>query len=65
VVLVPYSTWSVDAWFVVQVIVAEVLLILVAMTDEIMGAVGVPADVVKVKFGDTACWPPEFVDMAA
>jgi hypothetical protein len=55
----------VEVWFVVQVIVAEVLPILVATTDEITGGVGVPSAVVKVKFGDTDCRPPELVDIAA
>jgi hypothetical protein len=48
---------------VVQVIVAEVDVIDVAVTEVITGAAA--AEVVKVKFAEVASVPPEFADIAA
>jgi hypothetical protein len=60
--VIPYSTWSVDPSFVLHVIVAEVLVIALAVTAEITGAPD--AVVVKVKFADVPVVPAEFVDNA-
>jgi hypothetical protein len=63
-VVVPYSICGVEGWSVAQVIVADVLVILVAVVDEIIGAAGV-AGVVKVKLADLVPTPVELVDSAA
>ena len=60
--MVPYSTCVVDAWSVVQVIVAEVAVIIVADTEEITGAT---ACVVKMKLADVVVSADELVDIAA
>jgi hypothetical protein len=62
-VVVPNPTCDVDAWSVVQVIVAEVVVMFVAVTEEITGAP--VAVVVKMKLADTVCNPTASVDMAA
>ena len=62
-VVVPYSTWLEDAWSVVQVMIAELDVIEVTVTDVITGAGS--AEVVKVKLPDVACVPAEFADRAA
>jgi hypothetical protein len=58
-VVVPYDTCELEAWSVVQVIVAEAGVIPVAVTAVITGA-GV--EVVNVKFADDAIVPESFVD---
>ena len=61
--MVPYSTCDVEAWSVVQVIVAEVEVIAVEVTEVITGADS--AGVAKVKFDEVARAPAEFADIAA
>ncbi len=56
-VVVPYSTCDVDAWSVVQVMMAEVDVILDVVTDVITGAE--PAEVEKLKLVDVDV-PAEF-----
>jgi hypothetical protein len=61
---VPNPTWDVEGWSVVQVIVAELLVMAVAVTEEITGAPAIEM-VVKVKLADVAVVPEEFVDHTA
>ena len=64
--MVPYSTCDVEAWSVFQVIVAEVEVIAVAVTDEITGGTATTlTEVVKVKLADVVVVPNELVDSAA
>jgi hypothetical protein len=60
--VIPNSTWSVALSLVFHVIVAEVLVIAVAVTAEISGAPG--AVVVKVKVDEVPVVPAEFTDSA-
>jgi hypothetical protein len=62
--VVPYSTWDVEAWSVIQVMVAEVAEIAVADTDEITGGTGL-AFVANVKFVDVARVPAELAERTA
>jgi hypothetical protein len=61
--VVPYSTCEVDAWSVVQVIVAVLDVMPVALTALITGAGA--AVVANVKFPDVTSVPPELVDSTA
>ncbi len=64
--MVPNSTWLVEAWSVVHVTIAEVVVILDAVTEVITGAEEANAAVVEnVKFADVASVPTEFLDRAA
>lgn len=62
-VVVPNETCVVAACSVVQVMVAELALIAVAVTDEIIGAGS--AGVAKVKFAEVVEMPPPLTEMAA
>ena len=62
--VVPNSTCEVEAWSVVQVIVAEVPVIPEAVTDEITGG-PTAADVVNVKLADVATVPEELAESTA
>jgi hypothetical protein len=61
-VVVPYFTCEEEAWSVVHVITAEVLLILPEATAEITGGF---VSVAKVRFEEMAELPDEFADQAA
>ena len=63
-VVVPYATCELEAWSVIQVIVAVVEVIPVAVTAPMTGG-GPPARVVKVEFADAAAFPEPSVDSAA
>jgi hypothetical protein len=60
-VVVPYSTCELDSWSVVQVIVADVVVIPLEATALMTGAV---TGVAKVKFPEVTV-PAESVDMTA
>ena len=63
--VVPYLTWSVAGWSVVQVMVAEEGVIPVAVANEIAGAEAPPVPVVgKVKLADTPAGTAALLDSA-
>ena len=62
--VVPNSTCEVEAWSVFQLIVAEVLVIPEAVTDEITGGPTV-ADVVNVKLADVPTEAEELAESTA
>ena len=59
-----YAVGEVEARFVVQVIVADVVVIAEDVTELITGVVTV-AGVEKVKLADVSGWPAEFAEIAA
>lgn len=61
--VVPYSTCELDAWSVVQVMVAPFDVMFVAVTAVMTG--GDVDAVVNVKFVDVTSVPPEFIDITA
>ena len=63
--VVPYSICVVEAWSVVQVMVAEVDVTLLEVTAVITGAAAAAAEVEKVRFAEVATVPAEFFDNAA
>ena len=64
--VVPYSTCVVAAWLVVHVMVAEVDVMALTVTEVIVGAAaGAVPEVVKVKFADVAKAPAAFLDHTA